>query len=149
MRPRRIVLSVLVVAVVVVAASALPAHAGHRSDRARAKTFSFVNHFRRHAGRKPLKNAPALSKLAWKHSLRMARNRRLFHTRWRSIRTRAWHPRIYGENVGVGPSIWRVFKGWTKSAPHRANLLDRRFTHAGVGVVRTHGAFWITMIFFG
>jgi uncharacterized protein YkwD len=148
MRPRRTVPSVLV-AVVVVAALAGPAHTGHRSDRARAKTFSFVNHFRRHAGRKPLKNAPALTKLAWNHSLHMARSRRLFHTRSLSIRMRAWHPRVYGENVGVGPSIWRVFKMWTKSKPHRANLLDRRFTHAGVGVIHTHNAYWMTMIFYG
>ena len=148
MRPRRIVPSVLV-AVVLVAALVGPAHAGHRADRARAKTFSFVNHFRRHAGRHRLKNAPALSKMAWKHSSRMARNRKLFHTKSLSIRLRAWHPRIYGENIGVGPSIWRVFKMWTKSRPHRANLLDRRFRRAGVGVVHTHDAYWITMIFYG
>jgi uncharacterized protein YkwD len=149
MRPRRIVPSVLVAAVVVVAALDFPAQAGVRSHRGRAKTFAFVNHYRKHAGRKALKNAPALSRFAWKHSLRMARNRRLFHTRSLSTRMRAWHPRIYGENIGVGPSVWRVFKMWTKSRPHRVNLLDRRFTHAGVGVVHTHGAYWITMIFYG
>ena len=149
MRPPRIVPPVLVVAVVVVAALATPADAGHRADRARHKTFSFVNHFRRHAGRKPLHNAPALSRMAWKHSVHMARNRRLYHTRSLSIRLRAWRPRRYGENVGVGPSVWRVFKAWTKSAPHRANLLDRRFTHAGIGVVHTHGGYWMTMTFYG
>jgi uncharacterized protein YkwD len=49
----------------------------------------------------------------------------------------------------MGPSVWRVFKAWTRSSTHRANMLNRQFRHAGVGVIFSHGAYWITMIFYG
>ena len=51
--------------------------------------------------------------------------------------------------LGYWESVWRVFKAWTRSSPHRANMLDRRFRHAGVGVVFARGSYWITMMFYG
>ncbi len=46
-----------------------------------------------------------------------------------------------GENIGGGPgrrygSAIQVFRSWMHSPPHRANILDRRFRDAGVGVSR-------------
>jgi uncharacterized protein YkwD len=43
--------------------------------------------------------------------------------------------------------VWRLL-GVTRSSTHRANMLNRRFRHAGVGVVLAR-AYWITMIFYG
>lgn len=126
-----------------------PAHAGTRAERYRAKVFSFVNHFRAHAGLGALRDAPKVDELAWKHSLHMARERRLFHTSDLTQKLRHLKPSAWGENVGVGPSIWRVFKMWCDSAPHRANMLNGRYHAAGVGVVYAHGGYWLTLIFYG
>ena len=46
-----------------------------------------------------------------------------------------------GENIGGGPgrrfgSPIQVFRSWMHSPPHRANMLDRKFRDAGVGVAR-------------
>jgi uncharacterized protein YkwD len=46
-------------------------------------------------------------------------------------------------------SVWRVFKAWTRSSDHRANLLKPGYRKAGVGVVFGHGSCWVTMIYFG
>jgi uncharacterized protein YkwD len=32
---------------------------------------------------------------------------------------------------------------------HRENLLSRRFTHVGLGIVRRHDTYWVTAIFYG
>jgi uncharacterized protein YkwD len=42
--------------------------------------------------------------------------------------------RVLGENVGYGGSVASVCDAFLKSATHRANVLDRRFTLVGVGV---------------
>jgi uncharacterized protein YkwD len=42
-----------------------------------------------------------------------------------------------GENLGMGQtSPWGVVHDWMHSADHRGNLLDGRFTEAGVGIAR-------------
>lgn len=126
-----------------------PAHAGTRAGRYRAKMLSFVNDFRAHAGLGSLRDDRKVDDLAWNHSLHMARDRRLFHTTDLTQKLRYLDPSAWGENVGVGTSIWRVFKAFRDSAPHRANMLNSRYHAAGVGVVRAHGGYWITMIFYG
>ncbi|HEX4867740.1 MAG TPA: CAP domain-containing protein [Acidimicrobiales bacterium] len=41
---------------------------------------------------------------------------------------------LLGENVGVGYSLQQIQDAYMNSPAHRANILDRRFTHVGYGV---------------
>ena len=126
-----------------------PAHAGTRSARARAKVFAQVNRYRHQHGVPALRENRSVDRTAWRHSQAMASQRRLFHSADLQGKLRTYHPSSWGENVGMGPSVWRVFKAWSHSSTHRANMLNRRFRHAGVGVVFARGSYWITMMFYG
>jgi len=126
-----------------------PAHASAGTRKARAKVFALVNRYRVSHGVPKLREKRTVDRIAWRHSEQMAQKRTLFHTSnmWTKLRT--YHPAVWGENVGVGPSAWSVFSMWKRSASHRANMLNRRFRCAGVGVVFSHGSYWITMIYYG
>ena len=149
MRIRRSPLSVAVFAVLVLILTTSSAHAGPRNTRARAKVFSFVNRYRHQHGMRGVRQVRTVDRIAWRHSDAMGSHRTLFHTSNMWTKLRSFHPRRWGENVGMGPSAWSVFKAWTRSSTHRANMLNRRFRRAGVGVVRRHGYYWITMIYLG
>ena len=133
--------------VLIVSLATGPAHAGTRS--ARAKVFAMVNGYRHQHGLASLKENRAVDRTARHQSQAMGSQRLLFHSADLRTKLRSYHPSSWGENVGMGPSAWRVFKAWTRSSSHRANMLNRRFRHAGVGVIFSHGAYWITMIFYG
>ena len=148
-RLRRSPLLIAVFAVLVVSVSTGPAHAGFRVGHARAKVFTLVNTYRRHHGLPAVRENRAVDRTAQRHAHAMATRRTLFHSADLDTKLRTFHPSLWGENVGMGPSVWRVFQAWTRSSTHRANMLNRRFRHAGVGVVYAHGAYWITMIFYG
>ena len=149
MHQRRSPLLLAVFVVLVVTMTIGSAHAGTRSVRARAKVFALVNRYRQQHGIAALRENHSVDRIAWRHSQAMATQRRLFHTSDLRSKLQTYHPATWGENVGMGPSVWRVFKAWTRSSPHRANMLDRRFRHAGVGVVFARGSYWITMMFYG
>jgi uncharacterized protein YkwD len=139
-------LSIALVAALVVTPSA---SAATKVETWRAKLFGFVNGYRVDHGLRPLRENEALSRKAQWHSIRMARRGTLFHTKDLERKLSTWDPRIWGENVGAGDSIWHVYLKWVNSYAHRANLLRKGYTHAGVGVVRARGLYWITMIFYG
>ena len=149
-RLRRIPPSIAIVAVLALTLSTGVAHAGgFKPVRARAKMIHFVNHYRSRHGAHKLRMSRHTVRVAQHHSHKMARSRALFHTTdmWRKLRTRKVS--CWGENVGMAPSVWRVFKGWVHSWEHKRNMLDRRFRRTGIGVVRSHGSLWITMIYYG
>jgi uncharacterized protein YkwD len=82
---------------------------------------------------------------AW--SQHMADERRISHSKLSDGAPAGW--RILGENVAVNSSLEGAMTALENSAPHRANLLDRRFTRGAVGVVYEHGAYWVTEVFVG
>ena len=49
-----------------------------------------------------------------------------------------------GENVGVGPDVNALMNAFIASPGHYKNLVDPRFTHIGVGSVRTPGGLLYT-----
>ncbi len=51
------------------------------------------------------------------------------------------------ENVGYGSSIGAVHQQFMTSSGHRANILDSRFTHVGVGVAKGHGRVFVVQVF--
>lgn len=145
--PRRTLLPpFLLIVVLACTLSTGPAQAGTRAERYRAKLLRFVNDVRVDHGVSRFKEVPRLSELAWKHSLHMARQRRLYHTQDLSSKLRSWSPTRWGENVGVGPSIWKIVRMWVRSPEHRANMINPGFHRAGVGVVFARGAYWATLI---
>jgi uncharacterized protein YkwD len=145
--PRRTLLPASLLIVVLFCTSiAGPASAGSRAARFREKLMHFVNDERRDRGVAPLREVDGLSDLAREHSIHMARQRRLFHTHDLSKKVRAWKPTRWGENVGVGGSIWRIVRMWEQSPPHLSNMVGAGFRRAGAGVVYTRGAYWATLI---
>ncbi|MDZ7675853.1 MAG: CAP domain-containing protein [Acidimicrobiales bacterium] len=51
------------------------------------------------------------------------------------------------ENVGYGSSIGSVHSQFMGSSEHRGNILDRSFTHVGVGVAHAHGRTFVVQVF--
>ena len=110
-----------------------------------------VNRVREHSGRPPLRLNRALGHSAAGHSNDMVRHHHFSHSgshgstllgRIGSTGYLAGAGFYFvGENIGGGPgrrfgSAIQVFRAWMHSPPHRANILDRRFRDAGVGVSR-------------
>ncbi len=130
-------------------AGAPQASATAQVQRWRIKMLGFVNEHRADHGLKPLRENDSVSRKAQWHSVRMALRGRVFHTQDLGRKLSVWDPAMWGENVGASGSIWGVFRLWTKSAPHDANLLKPGYRRTGIGVVRSQGLYWITMIFYG
>jgi uncharacterized protein YkwD len=96
-----------------------------------------------------------MSDLARRHSRWMARHLSLRHTSdpatyyLKGIR---WH--TWGENIGVtypgDTEVQRLEQGFMRSTPHRANILNGRFTHTAIGTARdVYGNLWVTVFFYG
>lgn len=57
-----------------------------------------------------------------------------------------------GENIGHNSGYQDVaaaaVEGWLRSPAHRAEMLDREYSHSGIGVARAaDGSFYITQVF--
>jgi uncharacterized protein YkwD len=92
----------------------------------------------------------AMSDLARKHSRKMARAGKLFHTSQPAtyyLKGKRWS--WWGENVGVTSGTVRdVHKAFMKSSGHRANVLNRSFRRVAIGAVRVDGVLWVTVFFY-
>jgi uncharacterized protein YkwD len=121
------------------------------SIQTRSKMQHATNHSRvTHGVHRVWLNA-LMSELARRHSLKMAKAGRLFHTSdpasfyLRGVRWRVW-----GENVGVtGGSVPMMESAFMASPPHRANILKPSYKHTAIGAVRYGGKLWITVFFYG
>jgi uncharacterized protein YkwD len=87
------------------------------------------------------------------HAVDMADRQKLTHKFEIDVGTRAnrsgFRYRYIGENVAVGfNSPEAVVKGWMNSPGHRRNILDRAFTHVGVGAaICDRGRVYWTQVF--
>ena len=79
----------------------------------------------------------------------MASKGYIFHTRSLSTYLRGMSWRVAGENVGAGDSVDSLFKAFMHSSEHRRNILRSNFRHVGVGMVRSGGYLWVTIILYG
>ncbi len=81
----------------------------------------------------------------------MARTGRLAHSDLTAnLGGLQWY--VLGENVGYSSrtsnTLLSLHNQFVNSPPHRANLVDRRFTHMGVGVaVDSAGRTWVAEVF--
>lgn len=94
------------------------------------------NTFRAERGLRPLRAAARLTRIARKHSLRMARTEVFSHSG--TSRGFPWSPsRAAGENLALADSPEAVMQLWKGSAAHRDALLSPAFRRFGIGVLRT------------
>jgi uncharacterized protein YkwD len=115
------------------------------------KMLEMINHKREAHGLHDLRPSRHLVREARSHTRRMIRLNLLFHSRMpESLRWR----RSWGENVGCGRSVHRVFRAMMRSPDHRANILRRGYHRAGVGVIQARGrnlcgrrSVWTTQMF--
>jgi uncharacterized protein YkwD len=130
---------------------------GASADRASASTdlrrrsymLSLTNDDRAQHDKAVLRMNAVLSRYATHHSRQMATRGYLFHTADLSSKLKGLDWSIGGENVGVGSTLDGVEGAFMGSTPHRRNILRTGFDHAAVGVIRSNGSFWVTVIFYG
>ncbi len=122
------------------------------------RVFDLVNQERRRAGVPPLQWDDALAAEARRHSYNMMA--RWFFSHEDPIRG-ALNKRLKSANLPWGRCAENIFseqgyadpaemavQGWLKSPGHRANMLDPRLTHTGIGAAqRSDATIYITQDF--
>lgn len=110
-------------------------------ERVRAELMTRVDDERRRAGRQPLTVDSRLDVAAQRHADDMLARSYFAHRDpdGKTVRERAreagfdWS--AIGENIAEGQqSVKEVVESWMRSAGHRENILDRRYTRTGVGL---------------
>jgi uncharacterized protein YkwD len=141
--PRVLVVALLCVFVGV--STAAPASAVSGREK---KMFHRINKARANHGKPPLKLSAQISKMARKHSKKMAANSYIFHS-CLQCKFQSWNWHALAENVAKGKTIGKVQKAFMKSSGHRANILSTKYKKVGVGIVEAKGWLWVTEIFYG
>jgi uncharacterized protein YkwD len=140
--------SLLVLALLFSGIATDPARAGTARTRVE-RMLTITNRARTNHGVRTLDLDARLSRYAKRHSRDMAEAGYLFHTENLAGRLRGVNWSMGGENVGVGSSVGDVHGAFMGSTMHRRNILQKRFDHAAIGVVRSDGSLWVTVIFYG
>jgi uncharacterized protein YkwD len=117
--------------------------------RRRAHMLSLTNDDRAQHDKAVLRLNTVLSRYATHHSRQMATKGYLFHTADLTSKLKGLNWSIGGENVGFGSTLDGLEGAFMRSTPHRRNILRTGFDHAAVGVIRSNGSFWVTVIFYG
>jgi uncharacterized protein YkwD len=141
-----VVLSVVVSALLL---GALAPTGAAAATRPRDQMFALTNHDRAAHDRARLGLDASLSRYAKRHSRAMASEGYLFHTADLAGVLKGRHWTIAGENVGVASSLADLEDAFMASKPHRKNILRTAFDDAAVGVFKSDGKFWVTVIFYG
>lgn len=101
----------------------------------------------------PLVELPEAAAVAQRHSAEMLSDGAIFHTSTmsgsvedRMIDTDVFFSKV-GENLAKGYDVDLIHLGLMGSEKHRENILDRDYTHLGVGVVSDGGALYVTEVF--
>ncbi|MEI8258750.1 MAG: CAP domain-containing protein, partial [Deltaproteobacteria bacterium] len=120
----------------------------HTEDVATVEStlLQLVNETRRAAGRTPLALMPELTAAARAHSVDMAQNHFVAHNSPRSgtpsdrLHRASLQSGTVLENLGRGYGAREIHEGLMASPGHRANLLNERVTHIGIGAAAEPGA---------
>ena len=126
-----------------------PAPAPKSSDEARA--LQLVNSERAKLGVAPLQVSNGAQSVARSWSAHMSRSGMAHNPDLGGALGRAgvtsWTS--WAENVGYGSNVDQLHAMFMQSAGHRANIVEPRYSHVGIGVVHSGGTVWITMDFVG
>lgn len=115
------------------------------SPAAEVELLDRTNAARAAEGQAPLARADDLVAVARGHAQRMADEGRIFHNANLRDEVDGWQ--VVGENVGRAGSIAEVHDAFMASPAHRANVVESRFTQAGMGVVDLNGELWVVEVF--
>ncbi|WP_436795309.1 CAP domain-containing protein [Actinospongicola halichondriae] len=108
--------------------------------------FDMINASRADAGVPALEHDETAKKKAQLWAEHLVEINKLEHSNLASGMDDGW--KRLGENVGYSTaSISRVHDQFMASSGHRANILDRRFTHVGVGVAKGNGRTYVVHVF--
>ena len=124
------------------------ARAAASQDR-KEQMLALTNEARATHGKSALALNAKLSRYATKHSRQMASEGYLFHTEDLADKLAGLDWSMGGENVGVGSSLTDLQEAFMGSKPHRRNILQKRYDHAAIGIVKSDGTLWVTVIFYG
>lgn len=125
-------------------------HARAAAPRARMEhLLALTNDARAEHGRSALALNAKLSRYAQAHSRQMAEEGRLFHSEDLAAVLDGLDWSVGGENVGVGSSLTDLQDAFLASKPHRRNILRKAYDHAAIGIVKSDGNLWVTVIFYG
>ena len=114
-----------------------------------------VNAARESEGLPTLSADEKLDQLAQEHSQRMFDTKTVGHDVGNGdpkarVNAAGIHSRATGENVAAASSLERAHRALWASPSHRGNVLEPRFSHVGIGVVKgPDGRVWVTEIFTG
>jgi uncharacterized protein YkwD len=110
-------------------------------ERVRAELVTRVDDERRRAGRQQLTFDSRLDEAAQRHADDMLARSYFAHrdpdgkTVRERVREAGFDWSAIGENIAEGQqSVKEVVESWMRSAGHRENILDRRYTRTGVGL---------------
>lgn len=142
----RPITAIILSGTLVVGPMAPEATAAKRSER---KMYRLINGERYQRGIRTLDLRRRLTRMARRHSKKMAERGYVYHSRCLSCRMRGSNWSKVGENVGAGKRIRRVHRAFMRNSSHRSNILDRAYRRVGVGIVHRRGRVWITQIFVG
>lgn len=113
-----------------------------------------VNHFRDASGIAPLKPNRQLTQAAQARADDMARRGYFAHTSpkgktpWDFIEEAGYTYSNAAENLATGQrTAAEVQRSWERSAGHRANQLNRKFTETGIGIARFRDGVVVVQIF--
>lgn len=134
---RRVLLLPLLVAAALLGAACM--------GSAQEASYTVTNSARVQAGLDGLHHDPVAQAKAQAWAEHLAARNALGHSRLRDGMDDGW--RRLAENVGYGESVEAVHRQFMGSSGHRANILDRRMTHLGVGVARGGGHTWVVLVF--
>lgn len=126
-----------------------PAEAASPSERYADTAFRATNAHRADHGRKQLREAACLTRMAERWARHLARTGRLVHQDLGPIMRRC-DLSMVGENIAMGYRSGRVVvnRGWMHSEGHRANILLRQYRLMGIGAARdAHGRWWTSQVF--
>jgi uncharacterized protein YkwD len=114
---------------------------------------AYINNYRRANGLAPVLLTSRMQPAAQGHAAYMARINRLTHigangsNAGQRLLASGVSLSAWGENIAVGySSSTAVFNAWRNSAGHRANMLNWRFTHIGIGVAYGYGRWWWCLV---
>jgi uncharacterized protein YkwD len=119
------------------------------------RLFSLVNHERNSRGLPELRFDPLLRAMARAHSRKMSQEGKLAHDfpGYEKLGDRAVQAGLHfssiGENVAIGDTfIMRFFHEQMLASPgHCENILDKGFTHLGIGIKQSRKKYYITQDF--
>ncbi|MBO8127800.1 MAG: hypothetical protein H0Z39_01160 [Peptococcaceae bacterium] len=118
-----------------------------------AKMFELVNQERAKRGLAPLQVDPELVKLARLKAQDMVDKGYFAHysptygSPFDMMRKFGVSYRYAGENLSGAPTVERAHTGLMNSPGHRANILSKNYTRAGIGVIEgsRYGKIWVQM----